>query len=83
MLAQARVIYRLSRCITLFIILHLENVYEWGSFMAKTLCKWKKKEIEQKTHEIIHIVDKPRYFCIECARAAHDKGFLCKAIKLH
>lgn len=50
--------------------------------MAKSLCKWKKKEIEKHVHELIHIVEKPRYFCKECARAAHNKGFLCKPITL-
>lgn len=52
------------------------------SFMPKSLCKWKKKDIEKDIHELIHIVDKPRFICKDCARAAHDKGFLCKAIKL-
>jgi len=50
--------------------------------MPKSLCKWKKKDIEKDIHELIHIVDKPRFICKDCARAAHDKGFLCKAIKL-
>ena len=50
--------------------------------MAKSLCKWKKKEIEKGVHELAHIVDKPRFICKDCARAAHAKGFLCKAVKL-
>ena len=50
--------------------------------MAKSLCKWKKKDIEKDLHELAHIVDKPRFICKECARAAHAKGFLCKARKL-
>ena len=53
-----------------------------GSFMAKALCKWKKKDFENRLHELAHIVDKPRFICKDCARSAHDKGFLCKAIKL-
>lgn len=54
-----------------------------GSNMAKSLCKWKKKDIEKNVHELIQIVDKPRYLCKDCARVAHDKGFLCKPINLH
>lgn len=50
--------------------------------MAKALCKWKKKDIEKSLHELASIVDKPRYICQDCARSAHDKGFLCKAVKL-
>ncbi len=50
--------------------------------MTKTLCKWKKKEIEKGLHELVHIVDKPRFACKDCARVAHDKGYLCKPVKL-
>ncbi|MBA6251206.1 MAG: hypothetical protein ACI9O3_000710 [Colwellia sp.] len=52
------------------------------AFMAKALCKWKKKDIEKSLHELAHIVDKPRFICKDCARSAHDKNFLCKAITL-
>jgi hypothetical protein len=54
----------------------------WEIRMARSLCKWKKKEIEKDIHELAHIVDKPRFICKDCARSAHDKGFLCKAKKL-
>jgi len=50
--------------------------------MAKSLCKWKKKDIKEGVHELAHIVDKPRFICKDCARSAHDKGFLCKPTKL-
>ena len=50
--------------------------------MAKTLCKWKKKDIEKGLDALILIVDKPRFICKDCARSANDKGFLCKATKL-
>ena len=50
--------------------------------MVKTLCKWKKKEIEKGLHELAHIVDKPRFICKDCARSAHNKAFLCKPTKL-
>jgi len=54
----------------------------FGGGLVKSLCKLKKKEIEKNLHELAHIVDKPRYICKDCARSAHDKNYLCKAIKL-
>lgn len=50
--------------------------------MAKSLCKLKKKDIDKKLHDLAQIVDKPRYICRDCARAAHDKNYLCKPTKL-
>lgn len=50
--------------------------------MARSLCKYKKKEIEKSLHELAHIVDKPRFICGDCARSAHDKGHVCKPVKL-
>jgi len=52
------------------------------NLMAQSLCKWKKKDIERNINELTHIIDKPRFLCKSCARAAHNKGFLCKPIKL-
>ena len=50
--------------------------------MAKSLCKWKKKDIEKNAHELMRIVSKPRFLCKDCARAAHNKEFLCKPTKI-
>ena len=50
--------------------------------MAKALCKWKKKDIEHNIHELIDIVSKPKFICKDCARAAGNKNYLCKPIKL-
>jgi len=50
--------------------------------MSKSLCKWKKREIEKGLVELTSIVDKPRFLCKDCARAAHEKGALCKPTKL-
>lgn len=50
--------------------------------MAKTLCKWKKKEIEHRLKELATLVGEPKFVCKSCARAAHKKEHLCKAIKL-
>jgi hypothetical protein len=60
----------------------VSNEIIFGTYMSKALCKWKKKEIEKGLHELAHIVDKPRFMCKDCARSAHDKGFLCKPVKL-
>ena len=46
------------------------------------LVEHQKKDIERNIHELIHIIDKPRFFCKTCTRAAHNKGFLCKPVKL-
>ncbi len=50
--------------------------------MGKSLCKWKKKDIQNNLDELADIVRQPRFVCKECARSAYKKGDLCKAIKL-
>lgn len=50
--------------------------------MAKSLCKWKKKDIEKHFDELIPLVFPPSYICKECARCGHNKNILCKAAKL-
>jgi hypothetical protein len=50
--------------------------------MAKTLCKWKKKDIEKSVDELARMVDEARFICKDCARSANDKAHLCKGIKL-
>lgn len=50
--------------------------------MAKSLCKWKKKDIEKSVDQLAVMVNKPRFVCKDCARAANDKAHLCKAVKL-
>lgn len=50
--------------------------------MPKTLCKWKKKDIDRHVDELAVLVAAPRFVCRNCARAAHSKSSLCKAMKL-
>lgn len=48
----------------------------------KTLCKWKKKDIEKHFEELVKLVCEPRYVCRKCGRAAHGEDCLCKPIRL-
>lgn len=50
--------------------------------MAKSLCKWKKKDIDKDLHSLMRIVEKPKFICKDCLRAAQDKNFLCKPTKI-
>ncbi|GAB4169719.1 MAG: hypothetical protein Fur0032_08350 [Terrimicrobiaceae bacterium] len=49
--------------------------------MAKTLCDWKKKDIEDKASFLRAIVNSPTHFCRRCARVANTPKVLCKARK--
>ncbi len=71
---------KLNGCILPIILFLIYPVL--GALMGKSLCKWKKKDIEKHFHELLIIVDKPKYICKECARCAHNKGHLCKALKI-
>jgi hypothetical protein len=48
----------------------------------KSLCECSKKEVEKRLAEIMRLVDRPRYICCKCARAANDKELLCKPRKI-
>ena len=50
--------------------------------MAKTLCKWKKREIHRDFETLIPLVDKPKFICKDCLRLANKKEHLCKGSKL-
>ncbi|ATD00867.1 hypothetical protein PSPO_b0923 [Pseudoalteromonas spongiae UST010723-006] len=50
--------------------------------MSKTLCEWKRKEIEQKLEKLAALVNTPRFVCKKCARCANDKKSLCKPMPL-
>ncbi|MDH4943891.1 hypothetical protein [Sulfurimonas sp. C5] len=45
----------------------------------KTLCDFKRSDIESQIDHIIKIVSKPKFICKKCARVAKDKKYLCKA----
>ena len=48
----------------------------------KSLCDLTKKEIENDIENIMTMVNKPKYVCVKCARAANDKKFVCKPVKI-
>lgn len=50
--------------------------------VAKTLCDWKKKEIERNRELLAELVSHPRYLCKKCARAAAVSKVLCKPSSL-
>lgn len=55
---------------------------ELGQSMSKTLCEWKRKEIEDKLIKLTDIVSPSHFICKKCARSASDKKYLCKGTKL-
>ena len=42
----------------------------------ETLCELKKETISENIDEISRIIDKPKYICKKCARAANEKKYL-------
>ena len=50
--------------------------------MSKTLCEWKRKDIESKLSQLSEIVSPSHFICKKCARSASDKKYLCKGTKL-
>ena len=48
----------------------------------KSLCKLDKSDANDNWAEIVDLVEKPKYLCERCLRAARLKGNLCKPRKL-
>jgi hypothetical protein len=46
------------------------------------LCDLDKKDIEKKLEKIKRMVNKPRYICRKCARAANEEDFVCKPVSI-
>ncbi len=47
------------------------------------LCKLaKNKYMDKHTQEYLRLVEDPRYICLKCGRAAHDKKSLCRPYKM-
>ena len=46
------------------------------------LCDLNKKEVEKNIEKIMAIVNKPKFVCQKCARAANEKKFVCKPVKI-
>jgi hypothetical protein len=49
--------------------------------VAKELCKLK-KSMRKQFEEIAAMVDRPRFLCVDCGRAANEKGRLCEPKRL-
>ena len=50
--------------------------------MAKELCKIKKALIEYDIDAYCQLVDKPRFVCRRCGRAANKKKYVCKPTRI-
>ena len=50
--------------------------------MAKTLCDWSKKDIQNHPEKLAQIVCDPTFYCAKCARSANTPKRLCKARKM-
>jgi hypothetical protein len=50
--------------------------------MAKTLCDWKKSELEKHPDKLFALVKNPQFYCRKCARVANTSKVLCKPRKL-
>jgi len=50
--------------------------------VAKTLCDWKKKDIEKNRELLAELLRSPRYYCRKCARGAAISKVLCKPARL-
>lgn len=48
----------------------------------ETLCDWSRKHIEKHSGRLTDIIREPRYYCRKCARAANEKKYLCKPVKI-
>ena len=48
----------------------------------KCLCDLDKKEVEKRIEKIKRMVDKPKYICRKCARAANDADYVCKPVTI-
>lgn len=50
--------------------------------MAKTLCDWKKSEIETRAAKLHALLTAPSHYCLKCARSANSPRVLCKPCPL-
>jgi len=48
----------------------------------KPLCKWPKSGYTKDLKKLTEIVQEPRFICKDCGRAAREKKWLCKSVKI-
>lgn len=48
----------------------------------KPLCKWKESQYLKELELLKQIVAEPGFVCSECGRAAGEKQWLCKPVRL-
>lgn len=48
----------------------------------KPLCKWKESQYVKELELLKQIVAEPQFVCRECGRAAGEKKWLCKPVRL-
>ena len=49
---------------------------------CKPLCKWKKTHYVKDIKKLQTIVAEPAWICRDCGRAAAEKKWLCKPVRL-
>ena len=49
---------------------------------SKSLCKWKREEVNKNSAELVAFLSHSKYFCERCLRSSRLRGTLCKPEKL-
>ena len=50
--------------------------------ISKTICDWSRRELRDHFDQLQKIVERPKYACTKCGRAASAKKWLCKPKRL-
>ena len=48
----------------------------------KSICKYKKGDVEKNMDLIISLVESPKYICKKCARVSNNKKYLCHSLNM-
>ncbi|MEM6329619.1 MAG: hypothetical protein AAF790_05155 [Planctomycetota bacterium] len=46
--------------------------------LDKKICDWSKRDLRESFDQLRIIVERPKFACIKCGRAASAKKWLCK-----